>query len=68
MYGIHDQALAWIRSYLSDRLTYICDMVTKYRPRRQLRSSDRCMLVVPKIKTKGYGAQIFFVCFSNFME
>ena len=38
---------------------YICDMITKYKPRRQLRSSDKCMLVVPKIRTKGYGARSF---------
>ena len=35
---------------------YICDMITKYKPRRQLISSDKCMLVVPKIRTKEYGA------------
>ena len=34
-------------------------MITKYRSRRQLRSSGKCMFVVPKIRTKGYGAQSF---------
>ena len=36
-------------------------------PRRQLRSSGKCMLVVQKYSTKGYGAHLF-VCFSNVME
>ena len=35
----------------------ICDMITKYKQKRQLRSSDKCMLVVSKIRTKGYGAR-----------
>ena len=36
---------------------YVCEMITKYEPRRQLRSSGKCMLVVLKNSTKGYGAQ-----------
>ena len=38
---------------------YICDMITKYKQRKQLRSSDKCMLVVPKIRTKEYDARSF---------
>ena len=39
---------------------YICEIVTKYEPRRQLRRSGKCMLVVPKIRTKGDGARSLF--------
>ena len=38
---------------------YTCEMVTKYKPRRQLRSSGKCMLVVSKNRTKGYDARSF---------
>ena len=30
-----------------------------YRPGKPLRSGTQCMLVVPKIRTKGYGGQKF---------
>ena len=32
-------------------------MITKYEPKTTLRSSSKCMLVVPKIRTKGYGVR-----------
>ena len=34
-------------------------IVTKYEPRRQLKSSSKCMYVVPKVRTKKYGARSF---------
>ena len=47
---------------------YIYETGTKYKPRRQLRSSSKCMLMVSKTGTKGYDATIFFICFSNVMD
>ena len=38
---------------------YICELIELYVPRRSLRSRSRCMLDVPKIKTKKYGARQF---------
>ena len=32
---------------------YICEIVTKYESRRQLRSSGKCVLIVPKVRTNG---------------
>ena len=38
---------------------YICDMMETYnKPPKSLRSGSQCMLVFPKIRTKGYGGQI----------
>ena len=42
---------------------YIYKIVTKSKPRRQLRSISKCMFVVLKIRTKGYGVRSF--CISN---
>ena len=38
---------------------YICELIELYVPRRSLRSSSRCMLDVPKIRTKKYRARQF---------
>ena len=38
--------------------SYICDIVNVYNPSRLLRSSDKCLLDVPKKRTK-YGKQSF---------
>ena len=33
-------------------------IVTKYKPKRQTRSNGKCVLVVPKIRTKGYDVRL----------
>ena len=38
---------------------YMCKIVTKYELRRQLRSSGKWMVIVPKIRTNRYGARSF---------
>lgn len=38
---------------------YIGDMITRYKPTRQLRSQTRGLLVTPKTRTKTYGVRCF---------
>ena len=38
---------------------YFCEIVIKYKLKRQIRSSGKCMYVVLKISSKGYGARSF---------
>ena len=41
---------------------YICDLIEPYEPKRPLRSSAKCLLHVPKCKTRTYGDNCFSVC------
>ena len=43
--------------FILKALLYICEIISIYKLRRSLRSSSQCMLDVPKIKTKKYGAR-----------
>ena len=48
-----------IRTLLDQTPPYICEIVSKYKPRRQLRSSEKCMLVIPKNRTQRF--DLFFL-------
>jgi hypothetical protein len=41
---------------------YLQELIQRYQPSRSLRSADKCLLVVPKIRTKTYGERAFSVC------
>ena len=52
--------LLWMfRVFYDHAPFYIFEMVTKYKPRRRLRSNDKCMLVVTKNRTTKYRARSF---------
>ena len=38
---------------------YLADLIKQYVPRRNLRSADQNLLMVPKIRTNRYGARAF---------
>ena len=39
--------------------SYLCELVEKHHPRRQLRSATKSLLIVPKTRTKTYGDRSF---------
>ena len=39
--------------------SYLSSMITRYKPSRNLRSSSRDSLIVPRVKTKTYGERSF---------
>lgn len=57
---VHFKVLLYTYKGLNDHApSYICDMIEIYKPGKPLRSGSQCMLVVPKIRTKGYGGRKF---------
>ena len=38
---------------------YLCNVVTSYKPARSLHSSDKCLLIIPKVRTSKYDEQSF---------
>ncbi len=38
---------------------YLCDAITQYQPAHSLHSSEKGLLVVPKVRTKSYGSCAF---------
>ncbi len=39
--------------------SYLAQLLKRYTPARSLRSADKDLLVIPKIRTKKYGSQTF---------
>ena len=57
---VHFKVLLYTYKGLNDHApSYICDMIEIYKPGKPLRSGSQCMLVVPKIRTKGHGGRKF---------
>ena len=62
----HFKVLLYTYKGLNDHAqSYICDMIEIYKPGKPLRSGSQCIVVVPKIGTKGYGGRKFSILWND---